>query len=92
MPEMKRTAKDSVFTYLFKQPMYTRQLYLALHPEDTAVTEADCKVISLENVLTTGLYNDLGIQVRGRLILLVEARSAPAAVSRGNLYAVYQGA
>ena len=75
MPEMKRTAKDSVFTYLFKQPMYTRQLYLALHPEDTAVTEADCKVISLENVLTTGLYNDLGIQVRGRLILLVEAQS-----------------
>lgn len=75
MPEMRRTIKDSVFTFLFKQPEYTRQLYLTLHPEDTGVTEEDCKIITLENVLTTGLYNDLGIQVRDRLILLVEAQS-----------------
>ena len=31
--------------------------------------------MTLENVLTTGFYNDLGIQVRNRLILLVEAQS-----------------
>lgn len=40
MAEMTRTVKDSVFTYLFRQPEYTRQLYLSLHPEDTDVTEA----------------------------------------------------
>ena len=73
--EMKRSVKDSVFTYLFKQPEYTRQLYLALHPEDTDVKESDFKLVTLENVLTTGFYNDLGIQVRDRLILLVEAQS-----------------
>ena len=75
MAEMKRSVKDSVFTYLFKQPEYTRQLYLALHPEDTDVKESDFKLVTLENVLTTGFYNDLGIQVRNRLILLVEAQS-----------------
>ena len=75
MAEMKRSVKDSVFTYLLKQPEYTRQLYLALHPEDTDVKESDFKLVTLENVLTTGFYNDLGIQVRNRLILLVEAQS-----------------
>lgn len=50
-------------------------LYLALHPEDTDVTEADCKLVTLENILTTGLYNDLGIQIRNKLILLAEAQS-----------------
>ncbi len=75
MAEMRYTIKDSVFTYVFKQPEYTRKLYLALHPEDTDVTEADCKLVTLENILTTGLYNDFGIQVRDTLILLVEAQS-----------------
>ena len=75
MSDMRYAVKDSVFTYLFKQPEYTRLLYLALHPEDTDVREDDCKLVTLENILTTGLYNDLGIQIRGKLILLVEAQS-----------------
>ncbi len=75
MPKMKYTLKDSVFTFIFKQPEYARELYLALHPEDTDVTEEDCKLVTLENVLTTGMYNDVGIQVRDKLILLVEAQS-----------------
>ena len=75
MPDMNRSVKGSVFTFLFKQPEYTRQLYLALHPEDTGVKESDLKLVTLENVLSTGLYNDLGIQVRDQLILLVEAQS-----------------
>ena len=75
MAEMKYTAKDSVFSFIFKQPENTRQLYLALHPEDTGVTEADCKLVTLEHVLTNGITNDLGFQVRDKLILLVEAQS-----------------
>ncbi len=59
---MRYTIKDFVFTYVFKQPEYTRKLYLPLHPEDTDVTEADCKLVTLENILMTGLYNDFGIQ------------------------------
>ena len=68
MAEMKYTAKDSVFSFIFKQPENTRQLYLALHPEDA-------KLVTLEHVLTNGITNDLGFQVRDKLILLVEAQS-----------------
>ena len=75
VPDMKRNVKDSVFTYLFRQPEYTRQLYLSLHPEDSSVTEADFKIVTLENILSTGLYNDLGVLVRSTLIVLVEAQS-----------------
>ena len=73
--KMKRSVKDSVFTYLFRQPEYARQLYLKFHPEDTEVTEEDIKLVTLENILTTGLYNDLGYQVRNTVILLFEAQS-----------------
>ena len=40
--DMRHTVKDSVFNFIFRQPEYTRKLYLALHPEDTGVTEGDC--------------------------------------------------
>ena len=75
MAKMKYTLKDSVFTYIVKQPEYARELYLALHPEDPDITEADCKLVTLENVLTTGMYNDIGLQVRDKMILLLEAQS-----------------
>ena len=75
MAKTKRKSKDSVFTYLFRQPEYARLLYLVLHPEDTDVSEADCKIITLENVVTTGQYNDFGMLVRGRLLILMEAQS-----------------
>lgn len=35
----KRKIKDSVFTDLFQDKKYLLQLYKALHPEDSAVTE-----------------------------------------------------
>ena len=75
MADMKYTAKDSVFSFIFRQPENTRRLYLALHPEDSDVTEADCKLVTLEHILTNGMTNDLGFQVRDKLILLVEAQS-----------------
>ena len=75
MSELKRNVKDSLFTYLFKQPEYAKQLYLALHPEDTNVQDEDFKFVTLENVLSIGQYNDLGLQIKNRLILLMEAQS-----------------
>ena len=75
MPEMKRNYKDSVFTYLFSDKKYLRELYLYLHPEDTDVTEDEFQIVTVENIIAVGQYNDLGIQVRDRLILLVEAQS-----------------
>ena len=54
MSELKRAVKDSVFTYLFSQPEYARELYLELHPEDTNITTEDFKLVTLENVLAIG--------------------------------------
>jgi len=39
------------------------------------VAEDDFKLVTLENVLVTGQYNDLGVQVKDKLILLAEAQS-----------------
>ena len=75
MSEMKYTAKDSVFSFIFRQPENLLRLYQALHPEDTEVTEADCKLVTLEHILTNGITNDLGVRVRDTLIILMEAQS-----------------
>ena len=75
MSRVKRALKDSVFTLMFRTQKYALQLYQALHPEDTNVTEADCKIITLENVLMVGEYNDCGLLVRDKLLLLVEAQA-----------------
>ena len=75
MPEMKRTVKDSVFTYLFSDPKYACELYQYLHPEDTSVTEQDCKLVTIQNILSNGQYNDLGLLIRDTLIILAEAQS-----------------
>ena len=48
---MKRTIKDSVFTNLFQDKKYLLQLYKALHPEDTDITEDKLTDITIKNVL-----------------------------------------
>lgn len=65
-----------------------RELYLALHPEDTDVTEDDLTDITIENVLVNDLYNDLGFRVGDKLIILVEAQStwSPNILIRSLLY------
>lgn len=75
MSEMKRTAKDSVFSLFFRQPENMHSLYLALHPEDTTATPQDCKLVTLEHVLVNGITNDLGFLVRNSLIMLMEAQA-----------------
>jgi len=75
MSEMKYRAKDSVFSFIFRQPENLLRLYQTLHPEDTDVTIEDCELITLEYVLTNGITNDLGLMVRDRLIVLVEAQT-----------------
>ena len=73
---MKRTIKDSVFTNLFQDKKYLLQLYKALHPEDTDITEDKLTDITIKNVLTDNIYNDLGFVVReGKIVILVESQS-----------------
>lgn len=46
-----------------------------MHPEDTSATEDDLSDITIQNILTDKLYNDLGFSLRERLFILVEAQS-----------------
>ena len=71
----KRTAKNSVFLDLFQNKSYLLRLYKALHPEDTTATEDSLTDVTIENVLTDNLYNDLGFIVNNKLMILVEAQS-----------------
>ena len=71
----KYKAKDSVFTDLFGKPKYLLQLYQALHPEDTDVTEDSISNVTIKNILLDQCYNDLGFQVGEKLVVLVEAQS-----------------
>ncbi len=72
----KYTIKDSVFTSLFQEKKYLIQLYRALHPEDQDTTEDELMDITIRNVLTNGIHNDLGFRVGEKLMILVEAQSS----------------
>ena len=73
----KHTIKDSVFGNLFADKKYLLQLYQTLHPEDLDVTEDALTDITIHNILTDGIYNDLGFIVRGgRMVILLEVQSS----------------
>ena len=70
----KRTAKNSVFLDLFQDKKNLLGLYRTLHPEDTGATEDMLDIVTIDNVLTDNLYNDLGIMAgNSRMLLLLEA-------------------
>lgn len=71
----KRTIKDSVFTNLFGDSKYLLQFYQAIHPEDKNVKEEDLRTVTLENILTDGIYNDLGFIKDDKIMILAEAQS-----------------
>ena len=71
----RRTAKNSVFLDLFQNKSYLLKLYKTLHPEDTTATEDSLTDVTITNVLTDNLYNDLGFIVNNKLMILVEAQS-----------------
>ena len=75
--KVKRTAKNSVFLDLFQDKKNLLKLYQTLHPEDTDATEDTLDIVTIDNVLTDNLYNDLGIMAgNNRLLLLLEAQSS----------------
>ena len=72
----KHTIKDSIFTNLFKEKKYLLQLYQTLHPEDTEVTEDELSDITIHNIMTNEIYNDVGFIVGQKLLILTEAQSS----------------
>ncbi len=63
----KYTAKDSVFSTLFRDKKYLMQLYRALHPEDAETTEDALTDITIRNVLTNGIFNDRAFRVGDKI-------------------------
>lgn len=74
-PRLSRQAKDHVFVDMFNQPKYCLELFNALHPEATDITEADIQNITISHVIVDKPYNDLGFTVKDKLLVLVEAQS-----------------
>lgn len=74
--KVKRNTKDSVFADLFQDKKNLLKLYQALHLEDKEITEDELDIVTLDNVLTENLYNDLGLTVRGdKMLILTEAQA-----------------
>jgi hypothetical protein len=72
---VKRNVKDSVFTDLFRIGQYQFRLYQDLHPEDKTTTEGVITNVTIKNVMTDKVYNDLGFIVGNRFVILVEAQT-----------------
>lgn len=50
-------------------------LVLEFHPEDVEITEEDLTDITIRNVMTDGIYNDIGFRKKDKVIILTEAQS-----------------
>ena len=85
---IKFNLKDSLFTSLFAEPKYLRELYLSLPGSDESVKEEEIKIENIRNTMVWGIYNDLGFTVRGEKLFLIEAQSTlcPFIPQRMNNY------
>ena len=72
---VKYKAKDSLFTFIFKDIKYQRKLYASLYDDEKDYLDEDFHLITLENIFVNDVYNDLGLRVKDRLIILMEAQS-----------------
>jgi len=67
----KHNVKDSVFTHMFRDEKYQRWLCRDLYGDSVRNIE----FITADWIFCNGLYNDLGLLVDNRLIVMVEAQS-----------------
>ena len=68
--EIKRTVKDSVFSALFNEPKYLRQLCKVLKPDATEEELDSISNVTIKNVLVNGLYNDLACSMGHEALFL----------------------
>lgn len=72
---IKHAIKDSVFADFFGEKENVFRLYQALHPEDRKATIDEISNVTLENIFTDDIYNDIGFALGDRVVVLVEAQS-----------------
>ena len=73
--KIKRNIKDSVFSALFKEPKYLRELCRVLKPDVTEEELDSISDVTIQNVLVNGLQNDLSFLLGILRIYLFEAQS-----------------
>ena len=69
--------RDSLFIDLFSDKNRLIQLYKSLVDDERKISTEDIEIITLENIITTGVYNDLGFRVKDEIIILMEAHKLP---------------
>ena len=57
--------RDSLFIDLFSDKNRLIELYKSLVDDESKISTEDIEIITLENIITTGVYNDLGFRVKG---------------------------
>ncbi len=72
---IKRKIKDSVFTALFSEEKYLRELCKVLKPDVTDEELESLSIVTIQNILVDGLYNDLGFMIGNYVLYIIEAQS-----------------
>lgn len=70
----KYAGKATLFTDLFQIPKYALQMAQTIR-KDKNIREEDIQIITITPILLNKPYNDLGIMVKGELIICSEAQS-----------------
>ena len=74
-PAIKRKIKDSVFTALFSERKYLEELCKVLKPDVTDEELESLSIVTIQNILVDGLYNDLGFMIGNYVLYIIEAQS-----------------
>ena len=69
------TLKDSLFIDLFSDKMRLIQLYKSLIDDDREINQDDIEILTIQNIILRGIYNDLGFRVKDEIIILMEAQT-----------------
>ena len=67
--------KDSLFIDLFSDKMRLIQLYKSLIDDDREINQDDIEILTIQNIILRGIYNDLGFRVKDEIIILMEAQT-----------------
>ena len=66
------TLKDSLFIDLFSDKERLLQLYKSLVDDQDDIKEEDIEILTIQNIILRGIYNDLGFKVKDEIIILME--------------------
>ena len=69
------TLKDSLFIDLFSDKMRLIQLYKSLIDDERQINQDDIEILTIQNIILRGIYNDLGFRVKDEIIILMEAQT-----------------